>query len=291
MLAVAGAIPDLEISLLNGPAKLKSDGRMLEVGGRSVPVGRGSARRWWRRLWPPAPCWAWRACMSFLRETSAWARAAVSFTGISPSIFPNTISAPSLFIISSPMWTGRAGCCLPRKSMNPSPILVADAGFMYAAKMGGQAPNYDLFTPDAGELAFLADDEAPHPFYTRGFILHQGGDTAELIARAYRHGNAARHLLVKGSRDYLATGPDDIIELQGPSHPALEAIGGTGDTLTGLASIMAAAGFDLARAARLAAHANRLAGVAANPTPATRISEIINHLPMALERALARERA
>ena len=37
------------------------------------------------------------------------------------------------------------------------PVLVADAGFMYAAKMSGYAADYDLFTPDAGELAFLAD--------------------------------------------------------------------------------------------------------------------------------------
>jgi hypothetical protein len=31
------------------------------------------------------------------------------------------------------------------------PILIADAGFMYAAKMSGQALEYDLFTPDVGE--------------------------------------------------------------------------------------------------------------------------------------------
>jgi len=53
------------------------------------------------------------------------------------------------------------------------PVLIADAGFMYAAKMSGQAELYDLFTPDIGELAFLADEAAPHPFYTRGFILHE----------------------------------------------------------------------------------------------------------------------
>ena len=36
----------------------------------------------------------------------------------------------------------------------PKPVLVADAGFMYVAKMSGYADAYDLFTPDAGELAF-----------------------------------------------------------------------------------------------------------------------------------------
>ncbi|WP_308417255.1 hypothetical protein [Desulfosarcina cetonica] len=45
----------------------------------------------------------------------------------------------------------------------PRPVLIADAGFMYAAKMSGQADQYDLFTPDVGELAFLADEHAPTP--------------------------------------------------------------------------------------------------------------------------------
>ena len=63
---------------------------------------------------------------------------------------------------------------------------------MYAAKMSGQAASYDLFTPDAGELAFLADETAPHPFYTRGFILHENNKIPDLINRAYSHKNAAK---------------------------------------------------------------------------------------------------
>ncbi|MFN2359334.1 MAG: sugar kinase, partial [Desulfotignum sp.] len=69
---------------------------------------------------------------------------------------------------------------------------------MYAAKMSGAASFYDLFTPDAGELAFLADETAPHPFYTRGFILHTDNPVSELVCRAYAHDNAAQYLLVKG---------------------------------------------------------------------------------------------
>ncbi len=81
------------------------------------------------------------------------------------------------------------------------PLLIADAGFMYAAKMSGQVAAYDCFTPDAGELAFPADDQAPHPFYTQGFILHQHDKIEALIDQAYRHDNAAAHLLVKGAAD------------------------------------------------------------------------------------------
>ncbi len=78
---------------------------------------------------------------------------------------------------------------------DPKPVLVADAGFMYVAKMSGYADAYDLFTPDAGELAFLADEKAPHPFYTRGFLLAADEDIPSLVERAYQHGNAARFLL------------------------------------------------------------------------------------------------
>ena len=52
------------------------------------------------------------------------------------------------------------------KSLGKKPILVADAGSMYVAKAGGDAPFYDVFTPDLGETAFLADEKAMHPMYT-----------------------------------------------------------------------------------------------------------------------------
>ena len=67
------------------------------------------------------------------------------------------------------------------------PIMVADAGFMYVAKMSGYADAYDLFTPDLGELAFLADEKAPHPFYTRGFLLAREDDVPPLLQRALEH--------------------------------------------------------------------------------------------------------
>ena len=39
------------------------------------------------------------------------------------------------------------------------PLLMADDGYMYVAKMSGYAASYDLFTPDVGELAFLSDEK------------------------------------------------------------------------------------------------------------------------------------
>lgn len=163
------------------------------------------------------------------------------------------------------------------------PILVADAGFMYVAKMSGRSDAYDLFTPDVGELAFLADEVAPHPFYTRGFLLHEENHVPDLIARAYAHGNAARYLLVKGRKDYFANKDGVQAIIDSPLEEAMEAIGGTGDTLTGIVAALIASGMELGQAAILAARVNRLAGYYAQPSPGTQVSDIIQHIPKALE--------
>ena len=155
---------------------------------------------------------------------------------------------------------------------DPKPLLVADAGFMYVAKMSGYADAYDLFTPDAGELAFLADEKAPHPFYTRGFLLAADKDIPSLVERAYQHGNAARFLLIKGKVE--------------PQVAALEPIGGTGDLVTGLVTGLLAGGMEMSQACLTAARASRITGLLANPTPATQIAELLPFLPEALRCAL-----
>ena len=53
-------------------------------------------------------------------------------------------------------------------------MLVANAGFIHAAKISVYAKKYDFFTPDAGELAFLADENAPHLTYTSFFCWRAG---------------------------------------------------------------------------------------------------------------------
>jgi NAD(P)H-hydrate repair Nnr-like enzyme with NAD(P)H-hydrate dehydratase domain len=175
------------------------------------------------------------------------------------------------------------------KEMTQRPVLIADAGFMYAAKMSGQSTEYDLFTPDIGELAFLADEEAPHPFYTRGFILHEEGRIPELIARAYEHDNAPAYLLVKGSQDYMANRHGIQATVDSPMEEAMEAVGGTGDTLTGIPAALISSGMEIEKAAVIAARVNRLAGLYAKPTPATQIMEIVEHIPRALEKILQKE--
>lgn len=175
------------------------------------------------------------------------------------------------------------------EEMTQRPVLIADAGFMYVAKMSGQSYEYDLFTPDIGELAFLADEEAPHPFYTRGFILHEENRIPELISRAYRHRNAARCLLVKGEKDYVADSEGIRAVVDHPSEEAMEAIGGTGDTVTGIAAALIEWGMPVHDAAIAAIRANRLAGSYAKPTPATQVKEIVEHIPRALEEILHKD--
>ncbi|MEA2039886.1 MAG: NAD(P)H-hydrate dehydratase [Thermodesulfobacteriota bacterium] len=163
------------------------------------------------------------------------------------------------------------------------PTLIADAGYMYVAKMSGQAQAYDLFTPDVGELAFLADEKAPHPFYTRGFILQEENKVPELIDRAYKYKNASQHLLVKGRQDYVADQKGIQATVDSPVEEAMEAMGGTGDTLTGIVAALIAAGIEINEASVIAARVNRLAGHHARPTPATQVMEIIQRIPRALE--------
>lgn len=170
---------------------------------------------------------------------------------------------------------------LPRK-----PLLVADAGYMYVAKMSGLANVYDLFTPDIGELAFLADEKAPHPFYTRGFLLQDEAEAPELVKKAYKHQNAARYLLVKGLKDLVADETGVIDEISEPCVENMEPVGGTGDSLTGLVSSLIASGFPTDKAASVAARANRYMGFLANPTPAFSIAECLKFLPEALERVV-----
>lgn len=185
-----------------------------------------------------------------------------------------------------PLVDGHSRVLMAWEELAPRPRLLADAGFMYVAKMSGYAHLYDLFTPDAGELAFLADEQAPHPFYTRGFILKQEEKVPELVARAYAHDNASRCLLVKGRTDYVACREGILAMVSEPEIPALEAMGGTGDTLTGLAAALISAGREVCEAAHLAARLNRLAGALARPTPASPVTELIARIPQALEEIL-----
>lgn len=161
------------------------------------------------------------------------------------------------------------------QELSTPPQLVADAGFMYVAKMSGYADEYTLFTPDTGEMAFLADEKAPHPFYTRGFLLAEERDLPKLIERAYTHGNCPKSLIVKGSTDYIVENGAVLATVNEPSVPAMEAIGGTGDLVTALVSVCLMQGMPVSEASLRAAKAARKLAALCNPTPATQIKDFL----------------
>jgi len=166
------------------------------------------------------------------------------------------------------------------------PVLIADAGSMYVAKAGGDAGEYDVFTPDLGETAYLADEKAAHPTYTRGFIFHLEGDVPELIRRAYDAGNAFRTMFVKGETDYICHDGKVVEKISEPKIEAMEPVGGTGDLITGMISSLIYAGKSHVEACSIAGKVNRKAGELSQPTPATQISEIIKYIPAALKEVL-----
>ncbi|MEA1936131.1 MAG: NAD(P)H-hydrate dehydratase [Thermodesulfobacteriota bacterium] len=160
------------------------------------------------------------------------------------------------------------------------PIMIADASSMYAAKAAGLAAKFDIFTPDSCEMAFLADPDATHPAYIGRHLFDTDITQAvELITDAYRNKSAARLLLIKGAIDYVVKNGEILDTIVEPDLPELEAIGGTGDTITGMVSAFTYAELELHEAAIIAARANRMAGKYAQATPATRIPEIISQLP------------
>lgn len=282
MLCVAGTIPSNECGLLDGEVRLADD--RLSVGTTAIEINRGTPA-----LLAAAAVTAVALNLplhAYLVGDTGTGKGSRHLYAHMVDILSNRRFETITFHYLQPIvhWHKRLQSVLGK--LTPKPRLIADAGFMYAAKMSGEAHLYDLFTPDVGELAFLADEEAPHPFYTRGFILHEENRVPDLITRAYRHGNAAQYLIVKGKQDYLAHAEGILETVSEPSEEAMEAMGGTGDTLTGIVSVLIDSGMDMRQAATAAMKANRVAGRYTSPTPATQVIEIIRNIPRALKDVL-----
>jgi len=280
MLAIVGTIPEEDFPLVGGEVCLETDS--IHVGERRVPVNRGTPAllaatiKTGDLLGLPLP-------YGYLVGDIGLGSGSKRLYEHLIKNFPHSGFSVITFHYLQPDVDWHNRVLFAVEEFSPHPVLIADAGFMYAAKMSGQSDAYELFTPDAGELAFLADEEAPHPFYTRGFILHEENRIPDLITRAYEHKNAARYLLVKGRQDHIASSEGIHAVIESPVDEALEAIGGTGDTLTGIVSALIASGMETLKAAILAARINRLAGHYACPTPASQVMDMIAYIPQAME--------
>jgi len=170
--------------------------------------------------------------------------------------------------------------CKAIENSKKRPFMIADAGAMYAAKGAGLAQEFDILTPDPSEIAFLADPLATHPAYMAKHLFScESVKIPEQIEVAFKNNSAATLLLVKGETDYVANDGNIVATITEPDVPTLEAIGGTGDTITGLVSALVYADLKPHEAAIIAAKANRMAGKFAQPTPATKVKEIIDQFP------------
>lgn len=166
-------------------------------------------------------------------------------------------------------------------SLPKRPQLIADAGGMYLMKTIGKSHLFDVFTPDQGELYFLADEFAPHPLYVRNDLLNESVPVETLMDSAYKSNNTATTTVVKGAVDYIYENNVFIKQLAQPNIPAMEAIGGTGDTITGMLS--AFRGMGISDADYKALVINRVIGELIRCNPATQIIDFIRAIPRALE--------
>lgn len=291
MWLIVGTVPDADFALRPDDVFSESrvDGEALILpDNRRVPVRRGTAALAATALLACAACGFPAPRLLLAGDTGSGSGSRAAYAWLEkrlpalPAGLPGGLTGLTFhYLFPDVDWHNRV--LLVLQALTPKPLLAADAGFMYAAKMSGYADSYDLFTPDLGELAFLADEKAPHPFYTRGFLLAEEEDIPGLLERARRHGNCPPNLIVKGRVDHIVYGGEISATVSSPSVPAMECIGGTGDLVMGLATAFLAGGLPLGLATLAAARAARLLARHCAPTPATQVGELIARLPAVLQ--------
>lgn len=154
MLAIIGTVPEEDFPLLFGKVKLIND--FLYIEDRKISIQRGT----------PALIASACSVLQFLKKDLPYAYL-VGDTGKGYGskkvyeFFVTDIKKRSFdtltfhYLMPDADWCNKILLAIGELSVKP--FLIADAGFMYAGKMSGNAESFDLFTPDPGELAFLAD--------------------------------------------------------------------------------------------------------------------------------------
>jgi hydroxyethylthiazole kinase-like sugar kinase family protein len=284
MLLICGTVPMKDLPLTLGEVKFL--GQVISLDGVEIPCTQGTAAlisaacvtAGYLHLSPP------RALLVGDDGTGKGSRVLYDYlikniSAISPGVLLLHYMLPVMGLMKK--------VCESASKAKKRPFMIADAAAMYAAKAAGLASTFDIFTPDLSEMAFLADPDAMHPAYvSRHLFESDASKIPELVAAAYRHKNAAKTLMVKGSTDFIASEGKIIGTISEPDVPALEAIGGTGDTISGMAGAFIQGGFRPLDAARVTFRANRMAGQYAGAIPATRIREIIEALPRVFDEHL-----
>jgi len=283
MLLIAGTVPIEEMPLTCG--EVEADGEELVVDGRHIRCNQGTgamvsaalATTRYLGLEPPQVLLAGDIGQGRgSREIYEYLIANIA--GLAPQVLSLHYWLPDMNL------TRRLCAAIEKCSVRP--VLIADAASMYSAKAAGLASFFDIFTPDTAEAAFLSDPVATHPAYVRFMTYNDTERMPEVIQAAYANGNAARLMLVKGAVDYIVRDGKIIETVTEPDVPVMEAIGGTGDTITGLVSAFVSAGLEPHEAAIIAARANRMAGKLAGVTPASGVARVIERFPEVFKRFL-----
>jgi hypothetical protein len=269
MMLIAGTIPEKDMPLTMGKISLEKDflwadgQRFARFQGTGAMISAALATTEYLKLEPPTVLVVGdigdgqgsRQLYSYLID---------NIEGLSPDVFVMHYCLPIMALMKQ--------LCKAIENCKKRPFMIADAGAMYAVKGAGLASDFDILTPDPSELAFLADPKA----------------TPEQIKAAFKNGSAAKLLLVKGKTDYIASDGSILETINEPDIPTLEAIGGTGDTITGLVSAFVYAGLEPSEAAIVASRTNRMAGKFVRPTPATKVGQIIDQFPAVFEQYLCK---
>ncbi|UCG55493.1 MAG: sugar kinase [Dehalococcoidia bacterium] len=281
---IAGTIPNKDIPLILGQVRRDGDSLFVDgkyfscIQGTGAMISAALAVTTYLKLEPPKVLVVGdigdgkgsRELYSYLID---------NITSLSPDVFVMHYCLPIMALMRQ--------LCKAIENCNKKPFMVADAGAMYAAKAASLASEFDILTPDPSEIAFLADAKATHPAYIAEHLFRcTPKKIPEQIKAAFDNGSAADLLLVKGETDYVANESGILAEIDQPDVPKLEAIGGTGDTITGLVSALVYADLKPHIAAIIAARANRMAGKFAEPTPATKVRQIIDQFPMVFKEYL-----
>ena len=276
MILLAGTVPLKDFPLTEGKGFLKDNS--IIVGDQSFPCGMGSG-----------------AMMSAVIETLEFYGKEPPYLVVAGDI-GNAMGSRKIYkrageiilknqpaIITmhylQPIVTLMEKICHAASKSDKKPFMIADAGSLYAAKASGNARNFNLFTPDTAELKFLADSNAMHPAYISNYLLANSDENIpELIHQSYSSGCAPDFLLVKGKTDYIAAKGNVVHTTSSPDLPLLEPIGGTGDTITGIATALIATEVAAEKASHAATRINRLAGQRAELKPASKVTELIKNI-------------
>jgi NAD(P)H-hydrate repair Nnr-like enzyme with NAD(P)H-hydrate dehydratase domain len=281
MLLICGTVPLIDLPLTLGEAKF--DGEKLFINNCAIPCTQGTAALISAACVTAAYCKISPPRVAVAGDNGSGKGSRLLYDYLIANLASVSPNIVLLHYILPVMGLMKKVCAAAGKC-SVKPVMIADASSMYAAKAAGLAPEFDIFTPDLCEMAFLADATAVHPAYiSRHLFSSEIAQAQELITAAYKHKSAAKTLLIKGATDIVVEDGKILCTISKPDISALEAIGGTGDTISGMIGAFIGSGMSHREAVIAAAKANRKAGEYARVTPATKIRQLVAALPAALK--------